>query len=168
MINFCPSCGHPFPSIDLECLLFFDHGPLYYYKRIPKAQRTVLEGWFFRRDYFSLLKWMNKMESLYQHCTLFFFPLLALFCAQPTNHIGSAMESLQCWTTAAWVLVVQIEIKSQQLCELLKQQHELASIHNKKRLLLHFGWSPWLRLLSANRWRLHWASETLTWSVSLV
>lgn len=45
----------------------------------------------------------------------------------------------------------QIEIKSQQLCELLKQQHELASIHNKKRLLLHFGWSPWLRLLSANR-----------------
>jgi hypothetical protein len=25
-----------------------------------------------------------------------FFPLLALFFAQPTNHIGSAMESLQC------------------------------------------------------------------------
>ncbi|CAK9264204.1 unnamed protein product [Sphagnum jensenii] len=45
----------------------------------------------------------------------------------------------------------EIEIKSQQLCKLLKQQHELASIHNKKRLLLHFGWSPWLRLLLANR-----------------
>lgn len=63
----------------LGMLALLDHGPLYYYKRIPKAQRTVLEGWFFRRDYFSLLKWMNKMESLYQHCTLFFFPLLALF-----------------------------------------------------------------------------------------
>jgi hypothetical protein len=166
MINFCPSCGHPFPSIDLECLLF-----------LIMVLCTTTRGFQKHKELSWRVDYLEETTSHYSNewtrwkvftsIAPCFFSLY-LFCAQPTNHIRSAIVSLQCWTTAARVLVVQIEIKSQQLCELLKQQHELASIHNKKRLLLHFGWCPWLRLLLANRWRLHWASETLAWSVSLV
>ncbi|KAH9536971.1 hypothetical protein CY35_16G027400 [Sphagnum magellanicum] len=49
---------------------------------------------------------------------------------------------------------LQMEKLGHQRRQLLKQQHELASLHSSRRILLHCGWMPWSRLLLACRERL--------------